>query len=101
MPERKPPAARFHEFDSDAILTYLTTRQHLRPHARISEILDQTTEAFGCCPAAIARALEWLGIEGDTSIGRLRRSELVQLACAVHRYWMQNAGSLTGVAGRL
>jgi len=79
------------DVDSDAILAYLTTRQHLRPHLPATEVLDETVEAFGCCPQAIKRGIDWLGIEPSRPIGRLRRTELVQLARAVHRFWMQNA----------
>jgi hypothetical protein len=76
--------------DPDALLTYLSSRQHLHPHATVHEVLDATIGSMGCCPRAIDRALEWLGIERTRAIGRLRRSELVQLARAVHRFWMQN-----------
>jgi hypothetical protein len=81
------------DVDSDAILAHLTSRQHLHPHAPVAQILEQTTELFGCCPAAIERGIDWLGIEPARPIGRLRRSELVQLARAVHRFWMQNVNS--------
>ena len=87
------PAATLPDVHSDAILQYLTTRQHLRPHLAVIDVLDQTTERFGCCPLAIRRALQWLGIDGNRRIGRMRRSELVQLARAVHRFWMQNAAA--------
>jgi hypothetical protein len=85
---------------SEAILSYLTTWQHLRPHLAIAQILDQTTQEFGCCPQAITRALQWLRIDGSQAIGRLRRSELVQLARAVHRFWMQNLASEVSEATR-
>jgi hypothetical protein len=79
------------DVDSDALLGYLTSRQHLHPHAPVLQVLDQTIDVFGCCPNAVRRALPWLGIAPGTSIGRLRRSELVQLARAVHRFWTQAA----------
>jgi hypothetical protein len=78
------------EADASAILTFLTTKQHLRPHTPIGEVLRQTTQLFGCCPQAIERGMDWLGIENERPIGRFRRSELVQLANAVLRFWMQN-----------
>src|SRR5450432_2734263 len=78
------------DVDANAILTYLTARQHLRPLKPIREVLDQTTQAFGCCPAAITRGISWLGIEENRPIGRFRRSELVQLANAIQRFWLQN-----------
>jgi hypothetical protein len=78
---------------SESILNFLTTRQHLHPHQAILDVLDQTTAQFGCCPQAIRRAIDWLGIDGARPIGRLRRSELVQLSRAVHRFWMQNTAA--------
>jgi hypothetical protein len=79
--------------DVSAILSYLTDRQHVRPHAQVSEVLEETTDQLGCCPEAIARALAWLNLEPTKSIGRLRRSELMQLANAVHRFWRQNSAT--------
>jgi hypothetical protein len=78
------------EADASAILAFLTSRQHLRPHTPIGEILQQTMQIFGCCPQAIERGMDWLGIEAERPLGRFRRSELVQLANAIFRFWMQN-----------
>ncbi|HEY7087120.1 MAG TPA: hypothetical protein VH518_03465 [Tepidisphaeraceae bacterium] len=86
-------STRLPDVDSDAILKYLTHRQHIHPRQSIREALDETTELFGCCPEAIVRGITWLGIDPARTIGRLRRSELVQLAKAVHRFWMQNAAA--------
>lgn len=83
------------DVDASAILEHLTTRQHVNPHATIRDAIDQAIERFGCCPAAIERGMEWLGIDPAQSIGRLRRSELVQLARAVHRFWSQNAAAVS------
>jgi hypothetical protein len=81
--------------DSESILTYLTMRQHVNPHTNTGEILAQAVDVLGCCPQAIERALGWLQIEPTRPIGRLRRSELVQLSRAVHRFWMQNTAALS------
>jgi hypothetical protein len=78
------------EADADVILTHLTSRQHLRPQQTIQDVLSDATQLFGCCPQAIGRGMEWLGIEPSVKIGRLRRSELMQLARAIHRFWMKN-----------
>jgi hypothetical protein len=56
-------------------------------------VLEETTEQLGCCPQAIARALSWLHIDPSLAIGRLRRSEIMQLANAVHRFWQQNTAA--------
>ncbi|HVT88893.1 MAG TPA: hypothetical protein VHD56_08585 [Tepidisphaeraceae bacterium] len=89
MLDRNPPLSKSPNVDCDTILGYLTARQHLRPHAPLGQALQETTEAFGCCPQAIERALQWLGVDSSRAIGRLRRSELTQLARAVHRFWQQ------------
>lgn len=83
------------DVDANAILEHLTTRQHVNPHATIREAIDQTIERFGCCPAAIQRGMQWLGIDPSQAIGRLRRGQLVQLARAVHRFWSQNAAAVS------
>jgi len=93
---RQRLAGKLPDVDPDAILNHLTSRQHLHPHRAVRAVLDETTEAFGCCPRAIERGIEWLGIEPDRAIGRLRRSEIVQLARAVHRFWMQSVGVTSG-----
>ena len=81
---------------ADVILNHLTTRQHLQPHASVQDVMAQTVELYGCCPQAVARGIEWLQIDPALPIGRLRRSEIVQLARAVHRFWMQNRSRAEG-----
>jgi len=76
-----PPA------DSDAILNILTTRQHLNPHAPLDDALRSVIDDLGCCQAAVQHANEWLKLNPAQPIGRLRRTELMQLAKAVHRFW--------------
>jgi hypothetical protein len=93
MLKQDKPVIKQADVSAEDILSHLTSRQHLRPHTPVREIVDQTTELLGCCPLAIARAMDWLKIDPDKAIGRLRRSELVQLAMAVHRFWMQGAAS--------
>jgi hypothetical protein len=80
---------------SDLMLNHLTSQQHLHPHRAVREVLDLTVEAFGCCPQAIARGVDWLGIDETRPIGRLRRSELLQLARSIHRFWQQNLQAST------
>ncbi|WP_428937589.1 hypothetical protein [Fontivita pretiosa] len=79
--------------ESDLVLNYLTTQQHLQPHQPVGQVLEQTVQALGCCPQAVERARQWLAVDGARAIGRLRRSELVQLARVVHRFWMHNLGN--------
>jgi hypothetical protein len=80
--------------DVSVILTYLTGRQHVHPHASVGDVLRETTDQLGCCPIAIDRALDWLHVDSSIAIGRLRRSEVMQLANAVHRFWTQSTAAV-------
>jgi len=75
--------------DVDEILEYLSTRQFLQPHRPLREVLHQMTVDLKVCPAATERAVQWLGIDAGVATGRLRRSELVQLARCIQRLWRQ------------
>ena len=75
---------------SDDILASLTVRQHLNPHRPLGPTLSDAAEEVGFCPDAAARALEWLGLDPAVSVGRLRRTELTQLARCIHRFWRQS-----------
>jgi hypothetical protein len=78
--------------DTQLILDAFTTRQHLRPHQPIGEMLPDITRELGCCPIAVDQAIDWLGINSTMPVGRLRRSELMQLARSIQRFW-RNATS--------
>jgi len=75
----------------DRLLEVLTTHQHLNPHEPVEQSLSHTVELMDVCPNAIAEALRWLQIDPSTLIGRLRRTELTQLARSIHRFWRQAA----------
>ena len=75
--------------DSDDILAGLTVRQHLQPHRPLGQTLAESAEQVGFCPDAATRAVEWLGLDPAASVGRLRRTELTQLARCVYRFWRQ------------
>jgi hypothetical protein len=75
--------------DFHNLLESLTTRQHLAPHEPLADALARTIDSLGVCPNAIEQALAWLSLDPSTSIGRLRRTELTQLARSVHRFWRQ------------
>jgi hypothetical protein len=77
----------------DQIVNLLTDRQHLHPRLSIQEVLEQATRELGCCPQAIARAVEWLKIDASRAMGRLRRSELLQLARSVDRFWRESVAA--------
>lgn len=74
---------------SDQIVQLLTDRQHTHPHLSVRVVMEQATTELGCCPQAIARATEWLQMDIEQPVGRLRRSELLQLARAVYRFWRE------------
>ncbi len=69
--------------DADALLAALTTLQHTYPHKALRAVISDTR----ACPVAAERAIEWLGLDGDVAIGRLKRAELIQLARSLHRFW--------------
>ena len=75
--------------DFDRLFGLLSTRQHLHPHEAIADALSRTIDTLGVCPIAVEQAVGWLGIDASTSIGRLRRTELTQLARSIHRFWRQ------------
>jgi hypothetical protein len=89
----------FHAFvDSDHILTDLTMRQYLRPHSSVRDVLAASSNAVGFCPRAAEHAMRWLDSDPTQSIGRLRRTELTQLANSIHRFWQHAAALETRTA---
>jgi hypothetical protein len=77
----------------DDLLDALTTRQHVAPSEPLAKALGVLTEKLGVCPNAVDQAVAWLGVEPQTSIGRLRRTELIQLARSIHRIWRQQTAA--------
>ena len=75
--------------DFQNLLAALTTRQHLNPHEPVADSLAKTVDSLGVCPIAIEEAVRWLSLDPSTPVGRLRRTELTQLARSVHRFWRQ------------
>jgi hypothetical protein len=80
---------RLLDADFQNLLDELTSRQHLSPHEPLDAVLARTVECLGVCPVAIEQATKWLSLDGSTPIGRLRRTELTQLARSVHRFWRE------------
>jgi hypothetical protein len=87
----RPMLQRLIHADFENLLDLLTTRQHLAPHEPVAQTLERSVNDIGVCPNAAAQALQRLQLDGTTAIGRLRRTELMQLARTVHRYWRENA----------
>ena len=73
--------------DFEGLLETLTMRQHVSPHEPVAQTLERTVSELGVCPNAVAQSLRWLQLDPAKSIGRLRRTELMQLTRTVHRFW--------------
>lgn len=76
------------EFDD--LLSALTTAQYLSPHEPLSAALQRAVDGLKVCPQAVNHAVAWLAVDPATPIGRLRRTELVQLARSIYRFWRQS-----------
>jgi hypothetical protein len=75
--------------DGDRIVEVLSEEQFLKPHQSIASAMAAVVDGLGVCPGAADEAVRSLGVELGTSVGRLRRTELMQLARTVHRFWRQ------------
>jgi hypothetical protein len=80
---------RLIQTDFQNLLEALSTHQHLSPHDPVARALASTSDRLGVCPAAVDQAVAWLQLDASQSIGRLRRTELMQLARSIHRFWRQ------------
>lgn len=78
---------RLIQSDFQNLLEALSTRQHLAPHEPVTQALETVIDRLGVCPDAVEQAVAWLQVDGAERIGRLRRTELMQLARSIHRYW--------------
>lgn len=72
---------------ADDLLSFLTSRQHIRPHRTVREVLQDVCRVSTVCPVAADRAVDWLELSPDAPIGRLRRTQITQLARSIHRFW--------------
>jgi hypothetical protein len=73
------------------IVQALQRQQFVRPHQAVPRALEIAGIEVGFCRTVAKQAMAWLQIDAQTCIGRLRRSELLQLARSLHRIWRQNA----------
>ena len=81
---------RLRETDADRILQDLSERQYVQPHQPLGRTLLSSCAALGFCPGAADTALAWLQLDPARAVGRLRRTELIQLARSIHRFWRQS-----------
>jgi hypothetical protein len=80
-----PPAERIVEF--------LSQQQHLFPHQPVADAVAKAVDQFAVCPEAAEAAVTSLAVDSRQAVGRLRRTELIQLGRTVHRLWRQNVAS--------
>lgn len=86
--------------DETGILKMLSERQHLSPHDDVESALRRVADSVGLCRAASVRALDWLELDAATPLGRLRRTELAQLARCLYRFWRHESGLTVRFARR-
>lgn len=84
---------RFVQINVETLLESLTQKQFTHPHRSVASVLQETAEALGGCPAEGAKVMLRLGISAETAIGRLRRTEIMQLSRALHRQWRNDGES--------
>ncbi len=70
---------------SAGVLEQLTDMQHLHPHRALRLCLAGSAARLGMAGDEVDRALVRLSLDGARSIGRLRRTELTQLAHHIER----------------
>ncbi len=75
--------------NADQLLDLLSQRQFVYPHQPVGQALVDIAGRMGYCEMIADRALAWLELDREAAIGRLRRTELAQLARCLHRLWRQ------------
>jgi hypothetical protein len=96
-PSSKPPIQpNMPPINAERIVEVLSEQQHLRPHQSIEQAAAIMEDSLGVCPGATKRAIELLRIDPIVAVGRLRRTELIQLGRTIHRIWRQNAMAAAG-----
>ena len=81
---------------AERIVEALSQRQYLRPHQTVGEAVSAVGDELGVCPQAAGEAINSLHIDASRPIGRLRRTELTQLARTIHRLWRQSVAATSG-----
>lgn len=73
--------------EPDRLLQMLSQWQHVGPHDSVDAVLKRAVGQLRVCPGAVDEAMARLQIDKSRPIGRLRRTELTQLARTLHRHW--------------
>lgn len=74
---------------AEMIQEALARRQHLRPHQPLQSALNDVASELAVAPEVVEQTLAWLDVDATRPIGRIRRTELTQLARSLHRHWRQ------------
>jgi hypothetical protein len=69
-----------------AFASVLTQIQYLTPHAACMKVIAQAADRTGLCGHPADRALRRLDIRPSLAVGRLSRSQLLQLAHTFYRF---------------
>ena len=75
--------------DADRVVDALSRQQFLRPHQSIDSAVAAVIDELGVCPEAARAAVESLQADPSLAVGRLRRTELMQLGRSIYRFWRQ------------
>jgi hypothetical protein len=70
---------------SGGVLDHLTDLQHMQSHRSLRQCLADSAALLGIAADEIDRSLARLSLDGSGAIGRLRRTELTQLARHIER----------------
>jgi hypothetical protein len=84
--------------NAERILDVLTRRQYVRPHQPVGEVLADAAAELGIPREAAGETAAWLQLELAHPVGRLRRTQLSQLARCLFRA-ARNNGSPTAPLG--
>lgn len=75
---------------ADRIVSALQTQQHLRPHQTVTQALEAAGEEIAFCPEAAESAMSLLELSPASKVGRLRSTQLTQLARTIARLWQRS-----------
>jgi hypothetical protein len=68
----------------------LEQRQYTHPHQLVRDALEEIRESVGFGDDIASEALERMGVNTEAQIGRLRHTELLQLARSIARFWRES-----------
>jgi len=73
--------------NADRVVEALTRQQFVRPHQTVATAVSAVVNELGVCPDAAREAVESLETDAAVAVGRLRRTELIQLGRSIYRFW--------------